>query len=174
MANIIAYDGQYFVKNKHKVKKLSGVNNIGIFKKYGSGYKLDIWTFPSQWKDIYPFNIDSKIKLQKKIAMSLLFKDKNNNVIYAALIIPKSRKFNNIVSYPLLTSMPSLPIKYAFYSYSMYGYDENIEENIKVLTPMLSTYSKDMYDKIECMHKEEINIDDVKKIKHVTIEVGKI
>ena len=153
-----------WITNKERTKKLKA-NNLGILKKYDKGYKLDVWEFPSIWKDIYPFNMDSSIKLAEKLHMVLLFKDKDNKVILSADIKPRSKKSNYPISYILLTS-------------TKYGrtYDTILlqEDTVKIIIPMFSIYGTGLLPKVDCANKLNINIDDIKKIKHMTIEIEEI
>jgi hypothetical protein len=155
----------FLVSNKNSVNKLDS-NSLGIFKKYGRSYKLDVWTFPKGWKNIYPFNIDLSIKLKNKINMQLIFRDKGKEVIYGETIAPISKEYNQKLQSLLLTHMPELPIKYGFTTYSMYGYGKNMEETVKVFVPFFSPYSNnELLNNVKCVYRKTIDIEEHKEYK---------
>ena len=151
-----------WTKNREKAKNLKS-NNLGILKKHNKGHKLDIWEFPSVWKDIYPFNIDSAIKLSNFLYMDLQFRDKENKIILSKRIIPESKKNHLPVSNILLSSI--------LLGGTSYGFIVLKEKNIKIIAPMVGTTGMSNTPKIDCINKININIDDIEKIKYVTIRM---
>lgn len=158
------YHGDTLWMNSSKSENIK-VSSVGIVKKYNKGYVLDIWEFPPIWKDIYPFNIASPIKLAKIFRMNLQFKDKNNKVILSVGIKPKSSKKQHLpVSSILLTSIMYGGMSYGYIPFHLK------EENVKIIAPMFSIIGLDLLESVDCSTELNINIDDVKKIKYVTIE----
>jgi hypothetical protein len=66
------------------VRKLKGTD-FGIISPYGRGFKLDVWRFPKNWKDIHPFNDKSMLKLRDKFNIALEIKKENGHVLLAKL-----------------------------------------------------------------------------------------
>ena len=51
--SLYSHKGYLYLKNGQKIEN----TNFGIIRKNSCGYVLDIWEFPSSWKDIFPFGI---------------------------------------------------------------------------------------------------------------------
>jgi hypothetical protein len=68
-----------------KLYKLSKTD-FGIIQKKGESYFTDIWHFPQDWDDIYPFNITNenipKPSINKCIKLILEIKNNENKIIY--------------------------------------------------------------------------------------------
>lgn len=137
------------IKNRTKVKKLTATD-FGIIKKYGQGYKLDVWSFPRNWKDVYPFNSSKSINFKKLFQIILELKDTKSNVILADRL---KVKFN----YYLLSSKANT--SYYYYEFS--------KDEVKILNPLIST--NDVY--LDFSNTQMIDLENIDKVKDISIEL---
>jgi hypothetical protein len=159
----------YPVGNKKRISSFKA-SDLGIFRKYGKSYKVDVWSFPENWKTIYPFNKNFTIKLENKINFSLLIKDGSGEVIDSNILIPKRKEgYHYKVEYGLFTGLEIVG------DYYYYGKNRNIENSFKIITPTLMTNSPSasqvpLYPSVLCSHSQKVDIDTIEKMKFVTIE----
>jgi hypothetical protein len=145
------FDKRHFlqIQNGAKIKKLVSTD-LGIIKKYGQGYKLDVWSFPKEWKDIYPFNSKKRINTKDLFQIVLELKDKNGEIIVANTLKSKN--------YKILTSN----------SYGYYNCNFKREQG-KILNPFLSKYN--FKSELQLSTTSMVNLENIDKIKDISIEL---
>ena len=89
--------GRLEATNRKKINAFCQGNNIGIIKKYGKGYKLDVWEFPSEWSNIYPFNIKQKNISWKNFYNIMVEIKGTDGIVLSAKDITRSLKLNKIL-----------------------------------------------------------------------------
>jgi len=146
-------NGLLKVKNIDRVSKLKSTD-IGIVKPYGAEYKLDVWSFPENWRDIYPFSSSESLVWNDIFEIILEIKKKNGSVLIADNI---SRNFRET---PIITASPSTSSGY----YSS-GFKRN---RAKILTPLFASKKVLTFEK-----KVILNIADTGNIGKITIEMEK-
>ena len=131
------------------VKKLAKKYTIfGIVKKYGQGYKLDIWCFPKNWKNIY---FGKSLDIKELLRGVLEIKTKDNEVLLA-------EELEEIARVSFIGSM-----RFDYPSYSQY----RLYSGIKVISP---TFNTDV-TKVKKQIIVYINLNAVSKIKKVVLEL---
>lgn len=156
-------DNTLIAVNHDKLRKLSGTD-IGFVKKYGKGYKLDVWKFPKKWNDIYPFKLGSRksgYHWAKSFNIIIEFKNKEKSVIQA---------FNLTEGFDLSGVKDCL-----FYSYSnsyryACSYNTYYSNDAKIFTPFLMRgNSSFMYQEIKATFS--LSLDDLRNLQNVSIEL---
>jgi len=147
------------IKNVAKVNKLTSTD-FGIIKKYGQGYKLDVWEFPKSWKDIYPFNVSGVYDWKNIFQVILEIKDNDGEVLIASNINESAKGYTNL----LLSGI-------YYNQYRNYSQYKNAQTNgVKLLTPMFTehSYMNNLYKNITIQY---VNLKNIEKIKNITIEL---
>ena len=150
------------IKNEGTVESLT-VTDFGIIKKYGQGYKLDVWRFSKTWKDIYPFNTDGDININGYFRIVSELKDKDGKVL-------SSNSWAATDGYKYI-------LKTAKRCCSNCG-NEWIKTDPKIISPFLyygleKGYAAmvDADSKREFNIPESIALEDIDKIKDVVVEL---
>jgi hypothetical protein len=140
------------ITNRTKVHKLTA-SDFGIIKKYGQNYKLDVWSFPKDWKGIHLFNLKEKISFTYLFQIILELKDAKGNIILADRL-----RLKPITNYYLLTSYIDSHHKY----YSSFG-----KRTVKILNPLLD--SSVVY--VDSLSTKMVDLENIDKIKDISIEL---
>ena len=168
----IHHYGKFTPKNLKKVKKLKNTD-FGILKKYGQGYKLDIWKFSEDWSDIYPFNSQKDILWKDIFQIILELQDENGEVLYAenmtpskTVKLPYGQKKKERTDKLLSVSIVNIKMRYAPYEKLRYqtGFRSQLS---KILMPLFNV----KVEKLDFSTKQIINVNEIDKIKNITIEL---
>ena len=155
--------GELKVKNKEKVQKLTATD-YGIIKNYGQGYKLDVWKFPKEWRDIYPFNNNKTIEWESIFQIILELKNNEGEVILADNITP-------FVYYNSMLTFHTAPQPQS----SIYNYNASYQSHTnKIIYPMFArTANKRTHLKssLNFTSTQMVDIENINNIKNITIEL---
>ena len=164
-------NGYLMVKNRNKVGNLLNTD-FGFIKHYGKGYKLDIWTFPASWSDIYPFKMNrvygkpNELSLEYYYNIVLEIKKSNDEVLLAKNIsINKSDLHRKGLS--ILVAWYR-----GLYYYSGYQYRGNYA---KIISPSL-WFGNQGNSSIQVSRSVKVLVDleDIKNLGSVSIELDEI
>ncbi len=154
-------DGSWLkIKNYEKVGKLTSTD-FGIIKKYGQGYKLDIWEFPREWKDIYPFYAGKEINWKNIFQIILELKNDEGEIILADNITPH-------INYVDMITFHTSPMYNGRYQASYRG------NTNKIIYPAFAkkvdslTYVKSSEN---FTSSQMVDINNINNLKNITIEL---
>lgn len=153
---------EFHAKNIENLKKISKAKTtIAILKDFKEEYRLDVWKFPIEWFNIYPFtqfsNIHYGINWAAKYRFCLDLIDSNNNVLKSENI---DYKKNYSMNKAILSS-----------TYSVSNINMNYE-NIAFIMPFISSsYVDNKEKKINLEHEIYIPISMLSKIKNFKIRL---
>lgn len=151
-------------KLKRRVKKLRDTD-IGIVSPYGEHYKLDVWEFPHDWGDIFPFYEASTMSLSYLIGLFLEIKKQNGDVIISEDINVNNVNNGKRMRYILKSNVSSESYISGFTS-----------KSAKIITPTFF-YSNGVYlkrkKKIIFKQVFKLNLDEIKDLGAVTVGIEK-
>ena len=179
---IMTFDNNNLRSNKYSIPrkfytKRGSPTYFGFVKAYGNKFKLDIWEFPKSWKNIYPFNNNinnypegsrnkkyhtsvSEIMWSRLFKVVLEIKDSEGNV----LIADEDSSFGRLI---LFTSGKGS-------GNTGKRYEASFRQNrLKIVIPffIVGTNGYPTYSTINRNLKEYIDIDKVKYIKDVSVNI---
>ena len=152
-----AKESACYTPNTHK----DCSKNFLIIKKYGNGYRTDVWQLPvntnfSEYLNRYS---DKLIELSKQTNLTLELKDKTT-VIQASnvSIHAPNKEYDTLSLYPLVTSYSAYDSYYSYYNrYGIYG-----------LAPFIS-FSKTIKANIETNTTIDVPVNDISKINQISL-----
>ncbi|MBN2834159.1 MAG: hypothetical protein JXR48_04255 [Candidatus Delongbacteria bacterium] len=142
--------------------------NFGIIQKRGKSYSADLWEFPKEWKNIYPFSItwdnQPKPKIRNSFKLVLEIKDKKNNILY----------LEDLTNYSIseYQQLYTTCYSYGLRSYSTEWMPQNSSshdhsENTYFISPFFNIKDKTTLSKA---YKILIDLKDVEKISDITLK----
>jgi ribosomal protein S8 len=151
------HDKQLIIKNTEKVKKLLSTD-FGIIKKYGQGYKLDVWSFPKEWKDIYPFNAKDSLIWTDLFQIVLELKDNSGEVILADTLHKR-------IDYKYILNSATKFSSYYTYQFKEYG--------TPILKPIFFTSNFNSYIRNlnDFSTTQMVNLENIDKVQDISIEL---
>jgi len=123
-------NGLLRIKNTKEIRKLKRTD-IGIIKEDGSGYKLDVWSFPAHWRDVFPFTSGESIVFNDFFEIMLRAERKNGTLLFSKNISTAFKEMPKYREIPMLTASPNLVRGY----YSS-GFKRN---RAKIITPLFDS-----------------------------------
>lgn len=149
--------GKLNVQNKRKIEKLSATD-FGFIRHYGKGYKLDVWSFPKVWADVFPFNTDLFLNWKNSFILILEIKRANGEVMIAKNITKKCN-YENI----LLTNIHS----------GRYYHQACSKNRAKNISPFFWNRSNPS-EKVSYVYKIWVDLEDIKDLGSMSIELDEI
>jgi len=140
----------YSPYNGSRINKLT-TNDFGIMKKYGQKYKLDVWSFPKYVKEL-PLKYRS-LNFESNFQVVLEIQDKKSNVLLAESTHEPLVNFHPLISH----------YEYGYKNYFVRGY-------FNLIRPFLRTKIK----QVNFTQKVMLNIEDLAKIKNITVELEQL
>ena len=154
----LSYYDQLCIKNRKKISK-STETDLGIIKRYGQGYKLDVWSFPQSWKktdDIYKDIYDlENICIRDFLQIVLELKDSKGKTLVADAL-------SNDICNVLYTSYSNLD-NYRYYTPKSYG--------VAVFAPFFTKKNSAL---VKYKTTQMVDLKNIDKIKNISIELEEI
>lgn len=133
--------------------------NFGIVQKKGKSHFVDLWQFPKNWINMYPFNIKHENKpnpyIRKSFKLILEISDKNNNILYLKDITNSS-----------INEYESMYVT-SYTHYNKYYSTEWLPGHIFFISPFFNIKDKTTLSKT---YKILIDLKDVEKISDITLK----
>lgn len=166
----LPYISRYGLESRKKGKSL-GVSdsNIGFIKKYGDGYKMDMWELPSYAKVSVRRGYIDALNWEDIFKLILEIKDKNGEVLKAEYIPRLSSSFE------AGSTWITYFFKYHLTTRGNYTYGVSATENCNIFAPFFDVYRMGGRSKespvIDGTQTIWMNISDIDKMSSVVMEI---
>lgn len=156
-----------YIKSYKKVSKTMQTASFGFIKKYGSGYVLDIWSFPKSWLSIYPFNINKESISFDNFQINLELKDSLNNIISANIY---GFGYGDMFLSYVYDAGTKHNRGYYKNNYSKYT-NRSDKGKMLIIRPFLHVSSIGVSNKLYYTQNKLVSISDLERINNISIEL---